>query len=153
MEVPSDQLERFALAQVLEYLRIKEVVERLPHVGNGIEMQRRGSDEEATVIVHEEFSQGGDVLPIPDLAGEDRVEVLQHDEDRAFLSPVLLAQSWCQCVDYDRIVPFGLQSVVKFEPDRLVGQDVAQDLAQPEQKICKRERSMGLFGEASDNVL
>ena len=153
MEVPSDQFERFALAQVLEYLRVEEIVERFPHVGNRIEMQRCRRHQKATVVVHEEFSQGGDVLPIPDLARKDRVEVFQHDEDRAFLSPVLLAQSWCQCVDYDRIVPFGLQSVVKFEPDRLVGQDVAQDLAQPEQKICKRERSMGLFGEASDNVL
>ena len=56
LKIPPDYLHRLLEAQALENLDVEETVERLSDVGNRVEMERCGGEEQAAVVGHEELA-------------------------------------------------------------------------------------------------
>ena len=70
-EIQADDFNRFLKAQVLQDLNVEEVIERLSHVGDAVEMKRCGGQQQAAVVGHEKFAQGGNIALVADLPGKD----------------------------------------------------------------------------------
>ena len=70
-EIQADDFNRFLKAQVLQDLNVEEVIERLSHVGDAVEMQRCGGHQQAAVVGHEKFAQGGNIALVANLPGKD----------------------------------------------------------------------------------
>ena len=55
-QVAPDYFNGFLKGQVLENLNIEEIVKRLSNIGDGVEVERRGGQQQAAVIAHEELA-------------------------------------------------------------------------------------------------
>ena len=78
-EIQPDDFNRFVEAQILEDLNVEEVIERLPDVGDSVEVHRRSGQQQAAVVGHEKLAESSDVVPVAELPAEDLAQVLQHD--------------------------------------------------------------------------
>ncbi len=52
LEIQPDDFNRFFEAQTFQYLNVEEIVERLPDIGNAVEVQRCGGQQQAAVVGH-----------------------------------------------------------------------------------------------------
>ena len=104
IEIQPYDFDRFFEAQTLQDLNVEEIVKRLSNVGDSVEMQRCGGQQEATVVGHEKLAQRGDVILVAYLPGKDLAEVFQHDEQSAIALAIPLANFGYQRVDHLRVI-------------------------------------------------
>ena len=78
-EVAPDYFNGFLKTQVLENLNVEEIVKRLSDIGDGVEMQRRGGQQQAAAVGHEELAQRGEFVFVANLPRKYFAQVLEHD--------------------------------------------------------------------------
>ena len=107
-EVAPDYFNGFLKTQALENLNVEEVVKGLSNIGDGVEVQRRGGQQQAAAVGHEELSQRGQFVFVANLPRKYFAQVLEHDEQCAIALAILLADCGRQRVDYPGVVFLGL---------------------------------------------
>ena len=139
-EIPPDDFNRLVEPQALQYLNVEEVVERLSDVGDAIEVQRCGGQQQATIVAHQEFAQGCGVVLVADLPAEYLAQVLEHDQHCPAAPAILLAYRRYQRVSDPGVVLFGLHLGVQLRPQRLVFKGLLQYSAHADQEVGEGQR-------------
>ena len=149
-EIQADDFNRVLEAQVLQDLNVEEVIEWLSHVGDTVEMQRCGGQQQAAVVGHEKFAQGGDIALVADLPGKDLAQIFEHDEQGSATPAILFADCGYQRVGNLGVVFFGLYCGEQLRPQRLVFKDFLQYPAHADQEIGEGQRSVRFLWEPDD---
>ena len=151
LEIPPDDLDRLLEAQALQDLDVEEVVERLSDIGDRVEVERRGGDQRAAVVSHEELAERSDVGPAADLPGQDLAQVLEHDEQGTAAPAILSADNGHQDVRDPRVVLFGLHRGEQLRPPRFVLEGLLQYPAHPDQEVGEGEGPVRLLRKPDDH--
>ena len=150
-EIQPDDFNRFLEAQALQDLNVEEVVERLSDVGNAVEVQRCGGQQQTAIVGHEKLAQRGDVVPVADLPTQDLAQVLEHDEQRPATPAILFSDCRHHRVGDPGVVFFGLHRSEQLSPQRFVFEDILQYPAHADQEIGEGQRPVGLLREPDDH--
>ena len=114
-------------------------------------MQGCGGQQQAAVVGHKKFAQGGNIALVADLPGKDLAQVFEHDDQCPATPAILFADCGHQRVGNLGVFFFGLYLGEQLRPQRFVFEDLLQYPAHANQEIGERQRPVRFLWEPDDH--
>ena len=113
-------------------------------------MKRCGGQQQAAVVGHEKFAQGGNIALVTNLPGKDLAQVFEHDKQGSASPAILFADCGHQHVSNLGVVFFGLYRGEQLCPQRFVFKNLLQYPTHADQEVSEGQRPVRFLREPDD---